>query len=160
MQVVFAAPNGIDATPVRTPIAEVVENVRTNVPGAEVTSPLEDAGQRQVSADGTIAYAEVNLADRELEEFAEAADTLERLPGEHATDAVRIELGGTIITPETDGGVPTELIGLLAAVVILLVAFGSLIAIGAGIDDALLVVTRYREGCARAWMCRRPSCAR
>ena len=56
-----------------------------------------------------------------------------------ATGAVRMELGGDLpseAVPEEPGG--QEIIGILVAVVVLLVAFGSVIAMGLPIGTALV----------------------
>lgn len=152
-----------------------------------ITSPYSTLGQQQglVAEDGTIAYATVAFTDdtdeiraseigREIEEFVEAVEV----------DGLNIEIGGAALSefepPES------ELIGVAFAIVILILAFGSVLAmglpigvalfgvgigvgtiqllsnlmtipdfattlgamigLGVGIDYALFIVTRYREG--------------
>jgi RND superfamily putative drug exporter len=154
-----------------------------------VLSPTSPAGQFQVSHNGHIAYATVQL-DRQASDVPKAdldrlvaVGTAARAPG------FRVEMGGQPISfTEQPSFGASEGIGILAAVIILLVAFGSLIAmglpiltalmgigvgvaivsllsqvlnvptfgtelaamigIGVGIDYALFIVTRYRQGLA------------
>ncbi len=59
-----------------------------------------------------------------------------RLADEHSTSNVHIALGGPVINNAEDGGSP-EGLGLLAAAVILLIAFGSIVAAGLPLAVAL-----------------------
>jgi len=170
-------------------------------PGATVISPYEEAGQGQIARAGPlanrVAYAQVNLA-------AEVTDTDSGLLGDAIREWVDEEVGDA---EQADGNIAgleiltggqalasfeppeTELIGLAFAVVVLIVAFGSVLAmglpiavavggvgigiaaitllsnavdapdftpiigmmigLGVGIDYALFIVTRYREGLDR-----------
>ncbi|MFC0037797.1 MMPL family transporter [Actinomadura rayongensis] len=142
---------------------------------------------QQVSADGRTAFARVTLkesgSDVAKADVLRLVDTVRNASGggvEFALD------GQAVLTAETPSGGSSEGIGLLAAVVILLISFGSLVAmglpiltalfgiipglaligivgyvfpaptfsplvagligLGVGIDYALFIVTRYREG--------------
>ena len=156
-------------------------------PGATIVSPYAEDGQGQIARDGPmageVAYAQVNLA-------AGVSDTESGAIGEaiveHAPDLPGLEVlpGGqylTVVEPPQ-----SELIGVAFAVLVLIVAFGSVLAmglpiavaaaglgasvgavvllgnvvtipdvstllglmigLGVGIDYALFIVTRYREG--------------
>jgi len=184
-QIVFHADGGVDAPAARTAIDKLLAGVAGGVPNVDVVGPFDPGGERQVSADRTIAYAQVDLADRDADQLAAATATIQDLRDTTAVDGLQVELGGTMFAGEEAAGGAREGIGLLAGVVILLVAFGSvlamglpvilgvfgagcgmavislaanvvdmpgfagaaaaMIAIGVGIDYALLVVTRYRE---------------
>ena len=153
----------------------------------EVISPYDPFGQRQVAGEGEhagqLAYAMVEVGDDvTIEEGAELTDGVKDLAPE--IEGVQIEYGGQLFAefqpPES------EVIGLGFAIVILIVAFGSVMAmglpvgtafggifagvaivtllsnvltmpdftttlavmigLGVGIDYALFIVTRYREG--------------
>ena len=91
-----------------------------------------EVGELQTSADGRIGYVDVQY-DRPSEGIREEA--FARLEATQATadasGAVRMELGGDLpseAVQEEPGG--QEIIGILVAVVVLLVAFGSVIAMG------------------------------
>jgi putative drug exporter of the RND superfamily len=161
--------------------AEVAE-----VPGVTaVVSPYGPDSARQVARSGDIAYATVQF-DHQASKIPDSTiEHLRSLKDDAAGDGLRIALGGRMF--QEPGGIgPAELIGILAAIVILLVAFGSLLAmglpilvalfgigiglglvqllshtiatpdfatqlasmigIGVGIDYALFIVTRYRQG--------------
>ena len=95
-----------------------------------------------VNADGTIGLITVGF-DPDLETSRELVERLEAV-GDAAIEqfgsaTLRVEYGGTIYieTRETDTGIG-EVAGLLAAVIILLVAFGSLVAMSLPIGVALV----------------------
>jgi len=181
--IVFRAESGIDDPEVRAAMEALFARAAANE-GVTVSSPYEGMGaETQVSADRTVAFASLSLHP-DLD-FTEASligvDLLENAP---VVDGLQVEVGGTALAefapPET------EFIGLSFAVVVLIVAFGSVLAmglpigvavagvgvamglvtllsnvvaipdfataigamigLGVGIDYALFIVTRYREG--------------
>jgi RND superfamily putative drug exporter len=183
-QVVVSAPQGVDQPLVRQRLEQLFAAIQRDVPSANVASPYQPGNERQTSRDGTIAYAEIHLADRNTSGYTKAAKTIRDLWKQVEVPGAQVELGGQLL-----GEPPTfssESVGLLAAIVILLIAFGSLLAmglpilvalfgigcgialveltanlltmpsfatqaaamigIGVGIDYALLIVTRYRQG--------------
>jgi RND superfamily putative drug exporter len=94
-----------------------------------VTSPYDKAGAAQVAQDGTIAYATVQFdglaQDIPVDDVTKVIDTAQAADG----SGVQIELGGQIISNATQappGG--SEIFGILAAAIILFIAFGSLFA--------------------------------
>ena len=156
-------------------------------PGATVISPYSEQGEGQIAGQGPLAdelaYAQVNLAaDIDLTESALIGEAI----AEHAPAIEGLEVfpGGAALAPYEPPG--SELIGLAFAIVVLIVAFGSVLAmglpvavalggvgagvgatlllsnvypipdftlsvgvmigLGVGIDYALFIVTRYREG--------------
>ncbi len=98
----------------------------------------------QVSENGTIAFVQLDVADRPFEELVsdgkEIRDAGDELP---PIEGVQIEYGGDLFSefelPES------EVYGILAAVVILIIAFGSVLAMGLPIGTAL-----FGLGCATA----------
>ena len=94
-----------------------------------VVSPYSTEGQNQISKDGTIAYAQVNTVDLDFNEWGPVSDGVRAVRAEVNVPGLTVELGGDIFS---DGVKPpaTEAFGLLAAVFILLVAFGSVLAMG------------------------------
>jgi RND superfamily putative drug exporter len=90
---------------------------------------IGDAQPPRVSRDGTIALADLEL-DRPFTDVpGDTGKQLISLAEEADGDGLRIELGGTLIRNAEEGASP-ELGGLIAAAVILLVAFGSVVAAG------------------------------
>lgn len=182
---VFQAPAGINDPTVRQQIDGVLAEAATLPEVSGVVSPYDNPAA--ISADGTIAYATIQYAkltpDMNVEDLQLLVDLVER----SSTDGLLVEAGGQVVQqveqPEFGG---TEFIGVGAAMIILLIAFGSVVAmglpiatalaglfagmlgigiaaavvdigtftpafgamigLGVGIDYALFVVTRYREG--------------
>ena len=123
---VFEDDRGLDAA--AADIDAFADRLRA-LPGVlEVTSPLVD-GER--SADGTVGTAEVTFDPNRFEVIDEIS-----------AEADALRATGTAVDFSSgwfqDGGVPaSEGFGLLAAVVILLIAFGSVVAMGLPIMTAV-----------------------
>ncbi|MCJ7672419.1 MAG: MMPL family transporter, partial [Acidimicrobiia bacterium] len=185
-QLVVRAPGGVADPAVQRLIEDklaAIEQVR-DVTGT--TSPYSPEGARQVSADGTVAYAQIQFDKRAGEVPEATAQQIIDLvdPGTKA-GATQLEVGGRMFVIGGPSST-SEAFGLLAAVIILLIAFGSVLAmglpiltaivglgagfavvgllsnimvmptfttqlaamigLGVGIDYALFIVTRYRQG--------------
>ena len=93
----------------------------------------------RASADGTIAYVEVQY-DRPATQIKDAAFArLETTASTALAAGVRIELGGELPSEATHQPPSSqELFGLVAAVIVLLLAFGSVIAMSVPIATALV----------------------
>ena len=203
--VVFRADQGVDDPLVAATMQALFDDV-SGLEGVLLTSPYTEEGRQrglvafEGDAAGQVAYASISLAPdvseqessaigRSIEDFIESEYTVdvdgrstEVVPAE--VDGLQIEVGGAALgefePPES------ELIGLSFAIVILIVSFGSVLAmglpigvalfgvgigagiitllsnvmsvpdfavtlgamigLGVGIDYALFIVTRYREG--------------
>ncbi|GGK67269.1 membrane protein [Streptomyces flaveus] len=111
---------------VRSRIEPALEEIGRMEGVGEVSSPYAAQGAAQISEDGRIAYAQVtfteqaNSVPKELVE--DVVDTAQN--AEHA--GLQVELGGQAITrvQEPPTGI-AELVGIVAAAVVLFVAFGS-----------------------------------
>ena len=182
-QLVFEADGGVTDPAVQAEIEEILVEV-AEIDGITVISPFSEQGAAQIAPEGTIAYAQLNLADDvDQTESGVIGEELRELVAE-TDDDLRVEIGGAMFAefepPET------ELIGLAFAIIVLIVSFGSVLAmglpigvalsgvivgsaglvtlltkaftipdfapligimigLGAGIDYALFIVTRYRE---------------
>ncbi len=175
-----------DAT-VQAHIATLLHKVAAVPTVAAVRSPYAPAGAAQISADGKTAYATVDFS--KLAQSLPKGDVqrvLNLVKGA-GTPSLQVEIGGQAIeqismTPPSN----SEAIGLVAAAIIILLAFGSLlgmalpliaavvalgtgtfaidlfshfvsvavlaptlaalIGLGVGIDYALFIITRHRDG--------------
>ena len=185
-QLVIHAPGGFDQPAVRARVEAVLERIEDVHQVSGTTSPYEPEGERQVAPGGEIAYAEIQFVRRstEVRQFV-ARDIIDLADVGERVDGATFEVGGRMFVIDEFGG-SSELIGLFAAMVILLIAFGSLLAmglpiltavfgigcgfaivallsnvmtmpsfttqlaamigLGVGIDYALFIVTRYRQG--------------
>ncbi len=133
-QVVVKTPEGIDSPTVKRAFEETITEISriTTLP-VTVTSPYDFANQ--VNRDRTIAFAQVSLPRTERESWVSVADQIKEAAEPLTEIGAQVEFGG-IIFQEFD--LPeSEALGLLAAVVILVLAFGSVIAMGLPIGVAL-----------------------
>ena len=115
-------------------------DVRARVNGflrrAERLEGIGDAGPSRVSRAGTVATATLEL-DRPGFDVPDATGKkLIDLANRASGDGVRILLGGNVVRNAEGGGSP-EGVGLLAAAVVLLIAFGSIVAAGLPLAVAL-----------------------
>jgi RND superfamily putative drug exporter len=102
-------------------------------------SKLEGIGgvdRLRVSADGTIAMQSLQLTERAWDVPVDTGEEMISLAEQASGDGLRIELGGGPIRDAEGGGSP-EAIALLAAAVILLIAFGSVVAAGLPLATAI-----------------------
>lgn len=84
-----------------------------------VVSPFTSAGAKQVSADSRTAYATVLFSS---DSHADAAKKLAKAAG---TSQLKVQVGGQAFTTISPGGI-SEVIGVIAALLILLLVFRSL----------------------------------
>ena len=113
------------------------DEIQSTIPNVAVVSPYSPEGARQIGPnDPNVAYAEVNFADRSNEAFQADGKEIKELGDAVDVPGLEIEYGGDMFATNPISGV-TEAIGLLAAMVILLIAFGSVIAMGLPIGTAL-----------------------
>jgi RND superfamily putative drug exporter len=104
-----------------------------------VRSPFQSGGAAQISQDKTIAYATVTFDERanalekaDITRVINAAETAR-------SDQLQVELGGQAIQQAQQASLGfATVIGLIAAIIILLVTFGSVIGMGMPIVTALL----------------------
>ncbi|HEY5424840.1 MAG TPA: MMPL family transporter [Ilumatobacteraceae bacterium] len=133
-QIVFEAPQGIQDPAVKAAMTSFFDDV-AKFDNVKVVSPYDPAGAQFVSPTKPIAFANVSVAMRSQSEFLKLADDIKARGAQVDVPGVTIEYGGQIFNaiefPES------ELLGLLAAVIILLLAFGSVLAMGLPIGTAV-----------------------
>jgi putative drug exporter of the RND superfamily len=134
-QIVLEADEGVDDPAVQEAMESAFADVEEMVPDVEVVSPYSPEGANQIAEGGQIAYAEVNLADRPDADFFDAADEIEAITDDVDVEGLQVELGGDLFASQEMPA--SELIGVLLAIVVLLVAFGSVLAAGLPIMTAL-----------------------
>ncbi len=188
VEIVFKADRGVNDPEVKQAMEGYLAKVRKLPRVAAVSDPYqEEDGAPAISRDGTIAFARVDFGVRSEDVPKSEALRLEDLGRAIERPGLQIEFGGDVIQSaqqEPPGG--AELVGVIAAGIILLITFGSLLAmglpilsalfgigigvalvflfanlisvpnftaqiasmigIGVGIDYALFIVTRYRQG--------------
>ena len=117
-------------------VDRVVATLRTQPHVASITTPYDPAGARFVSTrNPKIAYAEILFDVQSNNVPIDVANHMRDDVAKANTPALQLELGGAMFTDQSQPA--SELIGVLAAVLILLLAFGSLLAMGLPIITAL-----------------------
>src|SRR5215211_5902668 len=131
------AEKGIDDPAARQKIEKVIADLDASPITGPVTSPYQD--EDLVTEDRRIARTTIPLTDKDVEktEVKPLVDTVKDASG----DGVTLGLGGKKAeqaeTPEQGSA---ESVGVLAAAVILFIAFGSLVAMGLPIVTGLMAV--------------------
>ena len=139
-QIVFRATNGsIDTQAQRARIQPMLREVAKQPHVSDVVSPFSRVGSDAISKDGRIAFATVNFDERANDLPKSAADRVISIAQGAESDQLQVALGGQAIeqAQQPSFGFTTG-IGILAAIVVLLLTFGSLVAMGLPIATALL----------------------
>ena len=181
-QIVVRADQGVNDPEVEAALNEIID-FAAEQPGVTVTSPYDNP--QQISEDGTIAYAQLDISDRGFQEIIDLGTEIEEFgDSRESVVGLEVEYGGD---PFSEFELPeSEIYGVIAAIIILILAFGSVLAmglpigtalfglgiatalvslgsnvvdipdfttamvamigLGVGIDYALFIVTRFREG--------------
>jgi RND superfamily putative drug exporter len=130
-QIVFEAEQGVNDPEVQAAMEQMLADVAQIEDVVAVQSPYAPGGEFQISnrgeAAGRIAYATVNLPeDIDFTRAGEISDEIEtRIPD---VEGVNVELGGILFAEFEQPS--AELFGLAFAIIILIVAFGSVLAMG------------------------------
>jgi len=142
VQIVYKAESGVEAPAVEQEMEGVFTKVQALPHVSEVSSPYEKGGAAAVSDDGKIAYAtaQFNVTTDKLNdgEVKKIMDTAQAAGG----DGLQVELGGSPVEEvrgeEEESS--SEMIGVLAAIIVLLISFGSVVAMGLPILTALFAL--------------------
>lgn len=134
-----------DSAGVKTPhvlaVAKpLVDHVRQLPNVVSVTAPWDAAGSSQISGDGTTSYATVQLDSTSARFPVTEATQMIDLAATARGAGVQIELAGQAIDNAQSGSIGAEGPGLLVAALVLLIAFGSLVAMGLPLATALFGV--------------------
>ncbi|PWU55868.1 hypothetical protein DLJ47_08170 [Micromonospora sp. S4605] len=139
VQLVLADPAGLERPATRDRVGQLLDRVRGLPSVAEARDPYADPGA--LSADRTVGYATVTLTGQAGDVPDEDVRRLVDTARDAAGDGLRVEVGGDpVVAVEEGGGGPAEGIGLLAALVILVVLFGSVLAASLPIIIAVFAV--------------------
>src|SRR4051812_21616628 len=143
-QVVFAAAN-VKNPQTQQRIKDTLTKIAKGPHVERVDSPFAPgAAARQVSRDGTVAFALVHMdGEQPIADVPKSAyDSLISTAEAGRAPGLRVELGGSGIQQATQqpGGGPSEFIGFIAAAFVLAVAFGSLWATALPLFTAVLAL--------------------
>ena len=141
-EIVYKAPAGADSPAVRKKMEGVFAEAEKLPHVSEVASPYASGGAAAISKDGEVAYATV--------QYDVTTDKLEKsdikklvsISQAASSDGVQVEVGGAPIEEvrSEEEGDSSFAIGLLAAVIILLLTFGSVVAMGLPLLTALFAL--------------------
>ncbi|HKY68396.1 MAG TPA: MMPL family transporter, partial [Acidimicrobiales bacterium] len=132
--IVFEADQGVDDAEVEQAMQQVFDETAELDDVVRVVSPYSEEGSRQIAENGTIAYADVEMPeDIDFTRAGEIRDDIvDDLPD---IDGLRVEMGGFIFAEFEQPS--SETLGLAFAVVILILAFGSVLAMGLPVGTAV-----------------------
>jgi RND superfamily putative drug exporter len=138
--IVLRAKDGkVTSAAVRDRVQPVLDKIERLPHVTGVTSPFDKAGAAQVAKDGRIAFATVTFDQRandlDKADIQRVIDTATRA----RSSTLQVELGGQAIeqAQQVSLGFVT-VVGLAAAIIVLLITFGSALAMGLPIITALL----------------------
>jgi RND superfamily putative drug exporter len=139
-QIVFHARSGsVTAPAVKARVAPVLAQIARLPHVSGVVSPYSSAGARAVSRDGQIAFATVSFDQRANSLPKAAVERVISLAHTARSPQLEVQLGGQAIEQVERVSIGTATaVGLIAAMIVLLVTFGSLLAMGLPILTALL----------------------
>ncbi|MFG2592297.1 MMPL family transporter [Streptomyces sp. NPDC048438] len=136
-RLVFVAPEGqkVTATANRAAVEQIVSKVAG---GSQVESAVSPFDANAVSKDGTTAYATVKYEAKSTDLTDATTQALTGAAKDGQASGLTVEVGGSALEAKPEMGGITEIIGVAAAAVVLLVTLGSLVAAGLPLLTALL----------------------
>ena len=137
-RIVFAAPAGhtLAEPNFQQAVSEVVTGVST-LPG--VVAVIPPSSQGLTSADGGIGFAQVQFSGQATEVPVATQEAIAKLVSAHEVDGLDIAAGGAAVKQTPSIG-STEGIGVIIALIVLLITFGSVVAAGLPMLTALIGV--------------------
>ena len=140
-QIVYRADSGVESPAVKKKMEGVFAQIEKFPHVSEVASPYEKGGAAAVSDDGKIAYATIqfDVANTKLDK--EKTREIIKIAQGAGGNGLEVQLGGNPVQEaEQEEGDSSFLIGLTAAVIILLLTFGTVVAMGLPIITALFAL--------------------
>ncbi|HUD06779.1 MAG TPA: MMPL family transporter [Candidatus Saccharimonadales bacterium] len=135
--IVFKASGGIYAPQTRQEIQTLLSRVSNVSQVSSIESPYGQQNLDQVSLNGEIAYAVVQFNSSLTAVTDQTINSIQTLSDQASNPNLEIELGSGVFSnfrPQ----LTSEAIGITAAIIILLIVFGSIIAAGLPIFNALV----------------------
>ena len=135
--VLFHSPDGLTDQQTRATVDEAVAQLRQMPHVVSVTGPYDPRGPT-LSRDGRTAFATVAFDVKKVD--AAEYDAADRAVQSARDAGVQVEYDGDLAYAKAATGGNSELIGILVAVVVLAVAFGSLVAMSLPLGAALTAI--------------------
>ena len=133
--VIFHSEKGLTTPDQQKAVEEAVAELADGPHVIAVADPYDPRGPT-LSEDGTTAFATVGFSEEKIE--TQDFDAVEEAVQVARDAGVQVEYDGGLGYADQDEGANSELIGIIVAVVVLAVAFGSLVAMSLPIVVALL----------------------
>jgi RND superfamily putative drug exporter len=128
-QIVFATHGGSVTSPAtRGQIQPMLAKVARLPNVARVTSPYTSAGSKQISRDGTVAFATVNFTKDANAISSSQAATFVNTARAPNSQSLQVDVLGQVASSTNASSQSSTMIGVAAALVILLIVFGSVLA--------------------------------
>ncbi len=140
--IVFKADAGVESPAVEKKMKAVFAEVAKFPHVSEVATPYKEGGAAAISDDGKIAYATIQFDVPNNKLDKEKTREIIAIAKRPSGAGLNIQLGGNPVqeAEQEEGGDSSFAIGLLAAVVILLLTFGSVVAMGLPLITALFAL--------------------
>jgi RND superfamily putative drug exporter len=139
--IVYRADSGVESPAVRKKMEGVFTEIEDFPHVSEVASPYQEGGAAAVSDDGKIAYATVQFDVANTKLNKDKTDEIIAIAKGASGGGLEVQLGGNPVQEaEQEEGDSSFGIGLLAAIVVLLITFGSVVAMGLPIITALFAL--------------------
>ena len=141
--IVFSADQGNQDPTVQATMTQFFDQIKA-MDGVNLISPYDPEGQQLNSAAGSpnnslgrdVSFAQLTITERDQKATQDFADAVEKIGDQIDVAGLHITYGGQVFQKFEFPA--SELLGVLAAIVILLLAFGSVIAMGLPITTALI----------------------
>ncbi|MEQ1699977.1 MAG: MMPL family transporter [Ilumatobacteraceae bacterium] len=133
-QIVFTAPQGTADPAVQAAMDDLFAQV-AKIDGLSVISPYSPEGARFNSPTEPISFAQISYDVKGQQESIKLADKIKAIGDDIDIPGLQIEYGGQLFAGFEFP--PSEALGFLAAVIILLIAFGSVLAMGLPLGTAV-----------------------
>jgi putative drug exporter of the RND superfamily len=137
-QVVFAAPSGSQVKDDAASIESAVAAAGKTPGVVSITNPLETPGA--ISKDGRYALAQVQFEDERDMIKSSQRERLQETFAPVEKAGVDVEFGGAAGEEKADAGGASELIGIVVALIVLTITFGSLLTAGLPLATAAIGV--------------------
>ncbi len=140
-QIVFRAEEGVESPQVKAKMEAVFKKVEAEPHVTEVVSPYASGGASGISKDGKIAYATIQYDVQSNKLDKTSTERIIHTAQGASGGGLDVQLEGqSIEEAKEESGDSSFGIGLLAAIIILLLAFGSVVAMGLPIITALFAL--------------------
>jgi putative drug exporter of the RND superfamily len=140
-QIVYKADAGVESPAVKRKMESVFAQIEEFPHVSEVANPYEKGGAAAVSDDGKIAYTTIQFDVPNNKLNKDKTDEIIAIAKGADGNGLEIQLGGNPIQEaEQEEGDSSFAIGLLAAIIILLLTFGTVVAMGLPIITALFAL--------------------